>query len=54
VVVGEPLSSTAPFEAFSDSLLASVPSSPENGPLVGWLAFSTLGLGGTFYFRKKK
>ncbi len=52
VVVGEPLSSTAPFEDFMDSLLANVPTSPENGPLVGWLAFSILGLGGTLYFRK--
>lgn len=53
IIINVPLSSTAPFENFSDSLLAQIPASPQNGPLVGWLAFSAFGLGGTLAFRKK-
>lgn len=54
VIINMPLSSTAPFEDFSASLLAQIPTQPQNGPLVGWLAFSAFGLGGTLAFRKKK
>ncbi len=53
VIVNEPLSSTAPFEAFSSSALNNVPATPQNGPLIGWLGFSALGLGGVLAYRKK-
>jgi len=53
VIINVPLSSTAAFEDFSTSLLAQIPVQPQNGPLVGWLAFSAFGLGGTLAFRKK-
>lgn len=54
VIINEPLSSTSPFEEFVASLLARIPMQPQNGPLVGWLAFSAMGLGGTLAFRKKR
>ena len=54
VIINEPLSSTAPFEDFQVNLLAQIPVQPQNGPLVGWVAFSAFGLGGTLAFRKKK
>ena len=53
IIINEPLSSTAPFDEVLGSLLAQIPLQPQNGPLVGWLAFSALGLGGTLAFRKK-
>jgi len=54
IIINEPLSSTSPFDEILASLLARIPLQPQNGPLVGWLAFSALGLGGTLAFRKKK
>ena len=54
VIINEPLSSTSPFDEVTASLLARIPLQPQNGPLVGWLAFSALGLGGTLAFRKNK
>jgi len=54
IIVNEPLSSTSPFDEIRASLLARIPLQPQNGPLVGWLAFSALGLGGTLAFRKNK
>ncbi|MBU0705610.1 fibronectin type III domain-containing protein [Patescibacteria group bacterium] len=54
VIINEPLSSTSPFDEILASLLARIPLQPQNGPLVGWLAFSALGLGGTLAFRKNK
>lgn len=54
IIINEPLSSTSPFDEVIASLLARVPLQPQNGPLVGWLSFSALGLGGTLAFRKKK
>lgn len=54
VIINEPLSSTAPFDEVLSNLLARIPLQPQNGPLVGWLAFSALGLGGTLAFRKKR
>lgn len=54
IIINEPLSSTSPFEQFTADLLANVPVQPQNGPLVGWLSFSALGLGGTLAFRKKQ
>lgn len=54
VIINEPLSSTSPFEEFVQALLAKIPMQPQNGPLVGWLAFSAMGLGGTLAFRKKR
>lgn len=54
VIINEPLSSTSPFDEILASLFARVPLQPQNGPLVGWLSFSALGLGGTLVFRKKR
>ena len=54
IIVNEPLSSTSPFDEIVASLLAKIPLQPQNGPLVGWLAFSAMGLGGTLAFRKRK
>ena len=53
IIINEPLSSTAPFEVLASSALDSVPSQPQNGPLIWWLGFSALGLGGVLVFRKK-
>ena len=53
IIINAPLSSTSPFEDFATSLLAQIPMQPQNGPLMGWLAFSAFGLGGTLAFRKK-
>ena len=53
IIINEPLSSTSPFDEIISSLLAKIPVQPQNGPLVGWLSFSALGLGGTLAFRKK-
>lgn len=53
IIVNSPLSSTAPFEDISSSLLATIPSQTESGPLVGWVLFSAVGLGGTIAFRRK-
>ncbi|MDH5596556.1 MAG: hypothetical protein OEY44_00505, partial [Candidatus Peregrinibacteria bacterium] len=54
VIINVPLSSTSPWEEFQNNLLANIPVTPQNGPLVGWLAFSAFGLGGTLAFRKKR
>jgi len=54
IIINEPLSSTSPFDEIIASLLSKIPVQPQNGPLVGWLAFSAMGLGGTLAFRKKK
>lgn len=54
IIINEPLSSTSPFDEILASLFAKIPLQPQNGPLVGWLSFSALGLGGTLAFRKKK
>ena len=53
VIINVPLSSTSPFESITASLLARIPVQPQNGPLVGWLAFSAFGLGGTLAFKRK-
>ncbi|MBU0727735.1 fibronectin type III domain-containing protein [Patescibacteria group bacterium] len=54
VIVNEPLSSTSPFEDILAALLAFVPEQPQNGPIMGWVLFSAVGLGGTLMFRKKR
>lgn len=54
IIVNEPLSSTSPFEDIIAALLAVVPEQPQNGPIVTWVLFSAVGLGGTLAFRKKK
>lgn len=54
IIVNEPLSSTSPFEEIISLLLAKLPMQPQNGPLMGWLVFSAIGLGGTIMFRKKR
>lgn len=54
IIVNEPRSSTSPFETSTSTKLNQVPTQPQNGPLVGWLGFSALGLGGTLAFRKKR
>ncbi len=54
VIVGEPLSSTHPFEGLLNRIMAQIPQQPQNGPLVGWLAFSAAGLSGAMVFGRKK
>lgn len=54
IIVNQPLSSTSPFEDILAAMLAKIPGQPQNGPLVGWLVFSAVGLGGAVVFRKKK
>jgi len=44
VIVGQPLSSTAPFQTAFDQTRGRIPTQPQNGPLVGWLLFSSAGL----------
>lgn len=51
IIVGQPLSSTAPFES---DLLARVPMQPQNGPLVWWLAFSSFGLSLSVLAKRKQ
>ncbi len=53
IIINEPLSSTSPFEEFVTALLANVPEQPLTGPLLGWVSFSAIGLGGTLAFRRK-
>jgi hypothetical protein len=53
IIINQPLSSTSPFEDVIASLLAKLPAQPQNGPLLGWLVFSTAGLGGAIVFRKR-
>ena len=54
VIINEPLSSTSPFEEILQLLLAKLPAQPQNGPLLGWLVFSAVGLSGAVIFRKKR
>lgn len=54
VIINRPLSSTSPFEGLISQALSRLPAQPQNGPLVGWLAFSAIGLGATIVFRPKK
>ncbi len=54
IIINEILSSTSPFDVILASMLSKVPMEPQNGPLVGWLAFSAFGLGGILVFRRKK
>lgn len=53
IIINQPLSSTSPYDEILASLFARVPLQPQNGPLVGWLSLSAIGLGGTLAFRKK-
>lgn len=53
VIVGQPLSSTHPFAGILQSNYQQIPSQPQNGPLVGWLAFTATGLGASMVYRKK-
>ena len=53
IIVNQPLSSTSPFDDFLNQLLAKLPTQPQNGPLMGWVLFSAVGLAGTLVFRKQ-
>ncbi len=53
VIVGQPLSSTHPFAAAMQQNYQQIPSQPESGPFVGWLAFTATGLGASLVYRKK-
>ena len=53
IIVNQPLSSTSPFDDFLNQLLAKLPTQPQNGPLMGWLIFSAIGLAGAILFRKQ-
>ncbi|MFH0820447.1 MAG: cohesin domain-containing protein [Candidatus Peregrinibacteria bacterium] len=52
VIVGQPLSSTAPFPGMLEAMLNRLPEQPANGPLAWWILFSAFGLSGTLLFRK--
>ncbi|MBN1258966.1 fibronectin type III domain-containing protein [Candidatus Peregrinibacteria bacterium] len=54
VIIGQPLSSTSPFEEMLAALLARIPEQPQNGPLVWWVLFSAFGLSGVVLFRTRK
>lgn len=54
IIINEPKSSTSPFDEVSASILAEVPATPQNGPLIWLLGFSAMGLGGVMAFRKRK
>lgn len=54
IIVNQPLSSTHPFEGLLQAVHARIPYQPQNGPLVGWMAFSAAGLAGSIVYRKKK
>jgi len=54
VIVGQPLSSTAPFPGLLQATLGRLPNQPQNGPLTWWLLASAVGLSGTLLFRNKK
>ena len=54
IIVSQSLSSTSPFEGVLSRVSAKIPSQPQNGPLVGWLAISAAGLAGSIMFRRKK
>lgn len=53
VIVGEPFSSTSPFEGLLASTLGRLPTQPANGPLAWWILLSAMGLSGTLLFRRK-
>lgn len=53
IIVNQPLSSTHPFEGVLQQNYQRIPAQPQNGPLVGWLAFSAFGLAGSLVYRKK-
>lgn len=53
-IINQPLSSTAPFQTLIQASIAIIPTQPQNGPLVGWLAFSAAGLSAAIIFKPKK
>jgi hypothetical protein len=54
IIVGQPLSSTHPFQTLIQQAVASIPVQPQNGPLVGWVLFSAAGLSGAMVFGRKR
>lgn len=54
IIVNQPLSSTAPFATAFDQNYRNIPQQPQNGPLVGWLAFSAAGLSAAILFGRKR
>jgi hypothetical protein len=54
IIVNQPLSSTSPFAGLLQQLAARIPAQPQNGPLVGWLVFSAIGLSATILFGRRK
>lgn len=54
IIVNQPLSSTAPFATAFDQNYRNIPQQPQNGPLVGWLAFSSVGLSAAILFGRKR
>ncbi|MBI5411703.1 fibronectin type III domain-containing protein [Candidatus Peregrinibacteria bacterium] len=51
VIIGQPLSSTAPMDG---NKLGRVPNQPQNGPLAGWILVFAIGLSTAFFFRRKQ
>ncbi len=54
ILVNQPLSSTAPFQTSFDQNYQKIPSQPQNGPLMGWVLFSSAGLSASILFGRKK
>lgn len=54
ILVNQPLSSTAPFDTTFDQNYRKIPQQPQNGPLMGWVLFSSAGLSASILFRRKK
>jgi hypothetical protein len=54
IIVNQPLSSTAPFDTSFDQNYRKIPQQPQNGPLMGWVLFSSAGLSGSILFARKR
>jgi len=54
LIVGEPLSSTSPYDGLIASVITNLPQQPQNGPLLNWFLVSAVGLSGMILFRKKQ
>jgi hypothetical protein len=54
IIVNQPLSSTAPFQTAFDQNYHKIPQQPQNGPLMGWVLFSSAGLSASLLFGRKK
>jgi hypothetical protein len=54
IIVNQQLSSTNPYTTLLEGSLSKIPAQPQNGPLVGWLLFSAVGLSAAILYGRKK